>query len=295
MEMMRKNILGLLLLLLTFASKSLAQESKPPKSSLLWKITGKDVQESYLFGTMHLIEKEYFVWSSKLEKLVKKSEMLVMELPGLPDQSEGIKYITLEEGSFFDYFTAEQKDTILDWVKTSLHLSEQGFNASMGKYKPFAVVSLASQLQFMGKTESYEMRFEQLARKNNVDIAGLETMQQQMAIFDSMSREEQADWVMESIRNKDRNLLQLQQMQQIYQKQQIDSLYQFMVSEGGSLNNQMDVLLDERNQNWIPQLLKMMADKKCFVAVGAGHLGGDQGVIRLLRNQGLTVEPVAFD
>jgi uncharacterized protein YbaP (TraB family) len=64
------------------------------ESSLLWKIEGPGIPKgSYLFGTMHLIEKKYFVFPDKLEKLVKKSDQLVMELPGLPNQLEALKLV----------------------------------------------------------------------------------------------------------------------------------------------------------------------------------------------------------
>ena len=51
-------------------------------------------------------------------------------------------------------------------------------------------------------------------------------------------------------------------------------------------------MLDNRNLNWIPKLEDWMSKKSLFVAVGAGHLAGENGVIHLLRNKGYKVEPV---
>ena len=64
-------------------------------------------------------------------------------------------------------------------------------------------------------------------------------------------------------------------------------------SETQENSNYEDVLLRNRNLNWIPVMSKLMATGPVFFAVGAGHLGGETGVIRLLRKQGYTLTPVS--
>lgn len=263
------------------------------ESSLLWKIEGPGVQKgSYLFGTMHLIEKEYFIFPDKLEKLVKKSDLLVMELAGMPSQMEALNLIQLKEGSFFDYFTPEQTDTILKWAKAEMKMDEKAFRATMSKMKPFAVVQMATQMRFIGKTESYEMTFEKIARENEIAIKGLETIAQQMAIFDNLSKAQQSEMVMEGIRNMEETLDQTTRMQKIYAGQNVDSLFLMIQNEGGTISSEMSEFLDKRNKNWVPQIKAMVEEKKTFIAVGAGHLGGPNGVIRLLEKEGYTLTPV---
>ncbi|MFN5786826.1 MAG: TraB/GumN family protein, partial [Flavobacteriia bacterium] len=137
------------LLLLFFHCSTFSQEnvSQFPfnESSLLWKIEGDGIPKgSYLFGTMHLIEKQYFIFPDKLEKLLKKSDQLVMELPGLPNQLEAMKLVKLEDSvTFFDFFSPEQTDTILAWAKSEMKMSEEKFRKTMGGMKPFMVVQMA--------------------------------------------------------------------------------------------------------------------------------------------------------
>jgi uncharacterized protein YbaP (TraB family) len=50
--------------------------------------------------------------------------------------------------------------------------------------------------------------------------------------------------------------------------------------------------LDNRNKRWIPKLVQLMNTKTIFIAVGAGHLAGENGLIQLLRNQGYIVSPI---
>lgn len=285
------GILGLFITLSSFLWKSNQIAPVPP--SLLWKIEGNGLkQPSYLFGTMHMIEKQYFYFPESLEKLVKKSDLLVMEIAGIPNEAEAMKYLVLKEGTFYDFFTPQQMDTILAWTKAKMMMDEKAFKTTFSKFKPFVLVQTATQMQFMGKTESYEMTFQNIANKNKVKLEGLETIADQMKIFDDLTKEQQAEMVMEGIRDEAKSNEMSSQMQQIYRRQQIDSLYNLIQSEGGVLAAEQNAFLDNRNKNWIPKIKNYLSQGKTFIAVGAAHLGGENGVIRLLEKEGFTVTPV---
>jgi uncharacterized protein YbaP (TraB family) len=265
-------------------------------SSLLWKIEGSSIKKgSYLFGTMHLIQKEYFIFPDQLSKLISKSDQLVMEIAGLPNQAESIKMVTLKEGSLFDYFTKEQNDTIVQWAKNEMKMNEESFKAAFSKMKPFILISLASQLQFIGKTESYEQKFQTLAKENKIDIKGFETVEQQMSFFDNLSKKELAELVMSGIRNPNKSFIQTKKLQEMYHRQNIDSLYISFQDENDLFATMQSDFLDKRNQNWVPQIKEMLKDKKSFIAVGAGHLGGPNGIIRLLQKEGYTLTPIKIN
>lgn len=293
------NKIGFLSALFLAVSATQAQQTTTPypfqESSLLWKIEGKNLENpAYLFGTMHLIEKEYFIFPKKLEKLVRKSDLLLMELAGLPNQQEAMKYLKLDKGDFYDYFTIAQRDSILNWVQTNLGMSEEVFRKSFSKMKPFVVVQLATQLHFMGKTESYEMKFEQLALEENIPIKGFETIAEQMALFDNLDTLSMSEMVMESVRNPEKGLETTRTMMQVYYRQQIDSLYMMVENEGGVLSEKQDAFLGDRNKEWVRQIAELSAYKQVFIAVGAGHLGGPEGVIRLLQKEGYEVKPLTL-
>lgn len=279
---------------LLFSGLANAQTPYPmQEGALLWKIEGDSVQKgSYLFGTMHLIEKEYFLFPKQLEKAFSKADLLVMELPGLPNQLEAMKYLKLENETFFDYFSSAQSDSIIDWVKTHIGMSEESFKANFTNLKPFAVSQLATQMHFIGKTESYEMTFDKLARENGIKIRGLETVAEQMKIFDDLTREQQAEMVMSSVRNPNEGIEMTREMMQVYQHQEVDSLYMMIEEQGELFSEEQAAFLDDRNKKWIPQIEAYIKENRTFIAVGAGHLGGPNGVIRLLEQRGYTLTPI---
>ena len=274
--------------------KTVQQE---PKTSLLWKIEGNGLrQPSYLFGTMHMIQKDYFYFPASLEKLIKKSDVIVTEiaLDKMSDQSEALKHIYLKEGQLLDFFTPEQQDTLLRWAESKLMMKKDAFLAAFGRMKPFVILQTMIQLNFFGKTESYEMKIKEIADKNDIPFMGFESVEEQISFFDGLSKAEQAEMVLEGIRDEKKNIDLLLNMQSVYKRQQLDSLYYLMDDEGGVISDRQNTFVDERNIRWISQIKDIIHSKKAFIAVGAGHLAGDQGVIELLRKEGYTLTPIVF-
>jgi len=67
-----------------------------------------------------------------------------------------------------------------------------------------------------------------------------------------------------------------------------------LITEAPDMGGNAEVMIYRRNRNWIPVMSNYMKTSSCFFAVGAGHLGGEQGVIQLLRNAGYTVTPIQY-
>lgn len=79
----------------------------------------------------------------------------------------------------------------------------------------------------------------------------------------------------------------------LYKSKDIDKLYRMSISDDvfGKYEN---VLLNKRNNNWISPMAKEMEAMPTFFAVGAGHLGGPNGIITLLRKKGYKVSAVMY-
>lgn len=287
--------LSLILFFIGWNTFTFAQEVVPVQKSLLWKIEGKNLKKpSYLFGTMHIIEKDMFYFPKKLEGIIKKSKTVAMEIANL-NQADAMQYFLLKEGTLFDFFTETQlNDTLLPWVTSKTGMTEDVFRSMFEKMKPFVVLQTVTQVQFLGKTESYEKTISEIAEKKKIPTVGLETIADQMAIFDNLSNEEQTEMVMAGIRDEEKMNEQTRIMQQLYRNQQLDSLYIMINNDGGVISDKQNDFLTNRNKNWIPKIEKIIAEQPSFIAVGAGHLAGQEGVIELLKKEGYTVTPVEF-
>lgn len=287
-----KYLIGFFLFLHFGSTAQTIEEFPMSESALLWKIEGPGVKsKSYVFGTIHIIDKDKFYYPKKLEKIIGHSDQVVLEIADL-NPAKAMQYILLKQGSFFDYFNEEQIDSILFWAKTEARMDEAKFRFTMSQLKPFAVVQLATQMSIKVPTESYEMTIMAQAQSEKISVLGLETIEDQIGIFDKMDSTEQANLVMESIRNYGESDRLMAEMQSIYLKQNVDVMYQFIVESEGSIQEMTSELLDERNEKWIPLIAEFIQTKDTFIAVGAGHLGGPNGVLRLLEKAGYTLIPI---
>ena len=141
-------------------------------------------------------------------------------------------------------------------------------------------------------TVAYEDTITHRAKGLNRKIGGLETAEEQMALFDNLPKEMQAEMVMQSFRDDEESQDINKVLEQAYINQDIETLRLLIDDNSGNLGNHMLAFTDERNKNWIPKIEDAMRQKSTFFGVGAGHLGGTNGVIQLLWKRGYTLSPV---
>ncbi len=281
------RLLFLFVLLTNYAT------SQVEKNALLWEVKSKDGKSlSYLYGTMHLMDAKLFYFPKKLEKLLLKSDLLCMEIANINDSDLSPDALFLTNESLSDYFNTEQMDSIYRWAEQSMLMNKEQFDTNFNKAKPFLLMQFLLQSSLPENSKSYEKEFENLAIKNKIATTGLESVTEQLNLFTSFNKKEQTEMVMSSLREEAEAKNSFEQMQQIYLTQNLDNLYTFMKKESDSPIANSRVFLENRNQNWIPQMEKMMENKSVFFAVGAAHLAGPEGVIELLIKKGYTLTPI---
>ena len=275
--------------------KSLPEFKEGTDNSLLWMITKEGATDtSFVFGTMHIIQKKHFFFPELLENVIKASDLVVLEVgEEMNNPLAAMSLLRLEEGkSMFDFFNTSQTDSLLIWAKSEMGLSEEIFRASFGQMKPFVIVSAASAGDMLKDSESYERTIMEIQNEEKIKLLGLETLEEQMSIFDGLTDEEQAQMVMEAIKAGPEEQKELDDMMRLYTDQKIDSMYNMIHDGSDAISNREAEFLFDRNERWIPKMEEMMQDKRVFFAVGAAHLGGEKGVLELLRKEGFKVTSI---
>jgi uncharacterized protein YbaP (TraB family) len=194
----------------------------------------------------------------------------------------------LKEGSIKELAGQERFERIEKFMKDSIGLPSTLFN----RMKPFALMSLMyTKIPACGRTESYEQRLMDMAKKGKKEVVGLETVEEQFGIFDRIPDTTELRMVMDMIDDFGTQRRQFSEMSQLYRKRDLDGLGA-MIQSSPDMAGMEDVMLWDRNKRWIPTMEKAMSSSPVLFAVGAGHLPGEEGVIRLLRKAGYRVEPV---
>lgn len=287
---MKKNFL-LFIFLLFIAPFGISQDSLT--TSLLWEISGKKVKSpAYIFGTMHLIPNEDFLFPETLQQKVKESEVLVMEIGGVAEQMKIMHMMTLDTGSVFDYFTPPQLDSLFEYTEKELGYDEAKMRLVFSKMKPFILMQLFTKETFGENPQSYEMSLEKIAKTEELEIIGLETVEEQVSFFDKLSMSDQVNMIMKALRSEEDGELETRKLIDIYLSQNVDEIYNYTVEAGMSSPTFEEDFLNKRNKDWIAPIQKIIRKNKAFIAVGAAHLGGPQGIIKLLKTEGYTLTPV---
>lgn len=265
------------------------------EKTLLFSIKGKDTKPSYLFGTVHLIADTAYYFPTKLDKTLGKADQLVLEIDeaGISDRAKAQKMLMLDSGNVFDQFTKEQADSIIQWGSSLLGMKPEVFEKNFSGMKPFVLMQIGVQAMMNAHSKSYEMELMSKANANKQPIKGLESMESQFAIFEEMKPDVLTDMIMEGIRHPEKAAESQQELVALYVAKDVEGLAK-LITESEDIAGSTEELLYSRNRNWIPVMTDYMKTQSCFFAVGAGHLGGDQGVIQLLKDAGYTVTPIAY-
>ncbi len=262
-------------------------------NTLLWEVSGKGLQKpSFIFGTFHLLCKQDIHFSDQLKKAVKFSDEIYMELD-MDDPStmlSGMLYMNMRgDTTLADLYTDKEYTRLKKYFSDTLKMPL----ALLQKAKPYFLVALLyPRMMNCSSPAGVEQELVKLAKEDKKEIQGLETMQFQASVFDSIPYQWQANELLKNIDSFSVDKKEFQTMLDFYKNQQMDSIKTMLgKSEIGS-DKYDDLLLNDRNKKWVKKLDSIMKKENVFVAVGAGHLVGDYGLISLLKKQGYKVEPL---
>lgn len=301
---MNKFAYSLSLLLLAFTAWAQPYAPTAEDKALLWKITEAGVEEpSYLYGTIHLIGKDDYFLTEATQQAFESVRHVAFEID-MAEMTDMSKLMPLMMKAFMSSGTTlEELLTEEEYEMVSAHFEKIGLPMMfVNRIKPMFLSMLGGEGMFdmdnlMGgggesSTLSYEMEFMSMAQERKMSVEGLETAVYQMSMFDSIPYSVQAKMLVDAVKGGGENSEdQFKEMVDLYKAQDITAMLYLMDGEGGIAGYE-DLLLVQRNRNWIPVMADMMKQRPTFFAVGAGHLAGEEGVIALLRKAGYTVEPL---
>jgi uncharacterized protein len=300
------TLFSTLLVLIGFTGQAQTKETPSvsnPQNALLWEITGKGLTKpSYLYGTIHLIPKADFFLTDATKKALNESQKVMFEI-NMKDMQNPMMLLGLMSKAMMprgqklrDLISAE------DYTLVKARFEKLGLPLPMlESIKPMFLSAMVdggdNPMDTTGKsaTTAYEFEIMRIAEKDKKEMGGLETMEFQMGIFDSIPLKAQADMLVKSIKSVNDGNSEFKTMVEMYKSQDIEAMAGSMKSDSSNendLSKYESILLTSRNKNWIPMIAKNSASKSTFYAVGAGHLGGEMGVVNLLKKEGFTLKPL---
>ena len=251
----------------------------------------------YLFGSVHILKPGLGWFDDGVKTAFDASDQLVLELVELP---------AAEVQAMFGKFAMDQKGKAL---RSKMNDADRAvYEAAMGKlgipaaaFDPFEPWAAAMTLSLLAMQKSgfdpnsgVEKQLTAAANITKKPIAGLETMEFQLGVFDTLAEAEQIQFLVETAKDIDDAGATMDKMVDLWAAPDPEKL-------GALMNEEMtsrvlyDALLTKRNANWAKWISARMAKPGVtFIAVGAGHLAGPTSVQALLPAYGLNATRVAY-
>ena len=287
---------ALLYLFLTFLLLSCASNpasTEQQTKALLWKISAGQLQDSYLFGTMHSDDPRVLALSTDVEHAFHQSPQFALEVKLDKASTRAIlTQMYYRDGQRLNAVVGEAL-----FQKSLTALVKRGIpEKAVVLMKPWAVFMILN----MPKNESGEFMdaiLYQKALEEHKQITGLETLQEQVNVFDKMKLSTQVALLRSTLDTEDDINQMLEETTEVYLSKDLNKIL--------ALNDKYMKLLDpkvrkilttrlllNRNEIMVKRLIPVLKKGRTFIAIGALHLPGEKGVINLLRRRGYTVSPV---
>jgi uncharacterized protein YbaP (TraB family) len=276
-----------------------SQTKSYQSGSLLWEISGKDLSKpSYLLGTFHLKSGDYLDSIPGAKKALLSCEQVVGELnmsdmAGMQMQMQQAMMMT-PDTTYRMLYSDENYQLVSEKI---VSLMGAGLD-QIGMLKPAAIQLAITMLVYskyfpaVNPVDILDLRIQAEATKEQKPVLSLETIDNQIyVLFGMMSLQRQADMLLCGLKNLDETIAEVSEIIDSYNQGDLNKLHEQMEKSDPcpSTPQETDALNKDRNNAWMKKLPAIMKEKSSFIAVGALHLGGEDGLLNLLEKEGYTV------
>ncbi|SMF70037.1 TraB/GumN family protein [Pseudobacteriovorax antillogorgiicola] len=260
---------------------NVATPTSPPMGTpLLWEVRKPSYPKSYLFGTIHLgvhpDEVHPIVWQR-----LKRTKQVVLEADVLnADPSTIRNSVMLPRGKSMRKLIGNE-----DWQKLLKKVPHVPPSA-LDRMNAYGIINTLQAKAFKGQV-SMDIEIHKLATESKKNLVFLETIDFQINLLKKLfTPQVLKEYLENDIQDQDT----LKEFSDIYKQGDIEKLYQLVVNPPAKhmkmSPDKIKLLIDKRNRSWAAILDPLFRRDSTFVAVGAGHLSGKQGLLQLLKKRG---------
>lgn len=274
--------------------------------SLLWKVSGNGLKSpSYLFGTHHLAPLSVLDSIKGFKAAFDATTQVVGEIETAKMQSQECIQLMQKMMMISSDTTATMlfNDKELEMVNAFLK-ENMGIELSqMPKIKPAFINNMATVITYTKMIPGFNAQqqidgyIQSQGIANSKKLVALESIDFQLnLLFNSQSLQRQAHLLICLFNNRDKLVTDIQDLNKAYFSYDLQKLVDLSEKREGNscdpLPGEMEGMLKNRNHDWITKLPSIMKAAPSFIAIGALHLPGENGLITLLKKKGYKVEPI---
>jgi uncharacterized protein YbaP (TraB family) len=273
-----------------------AQQTSPATKTLhsVWKIQGAH-NSVYLMGSIHTLKQENYPLAAPFETAFNDSQIAVFETDIDKMEATDVQFKLLSKAQLPAGQSLQQvlsKDTYTQFLQRAQKAGLPELLFSRLQPAMAAVMLETLELQKLGVDPEYglDKHFFALAQKTQKQIVPLETLDFQMDLLTTFSKEEGELFVKATLKDLDKTTDEFGEIVKAWQTGDANALEKLLNEAMQEAPAIFKRLLLDRNARWIPKLEELSrGQKNAVVIVGAAHLVGKDGLVESLRQKGLKV------
>ena len=286
-----RRLVSLVLFLASFIAPSLLAHAEPA----IWVVKGPKATV-YLFGTVHALQKGQSWHSAKIDAAIKDSGTLYLEIPNVDDAAT-MQPLIMQLGMdpARPLSTKLTPDQLAKLSKVAVSAGLPNGAAMLEPFKPWLAALTLSLVPLMkagyDPSSGVELELKPEFVSANKPVKGFETAEQQMHYFDDMTEKAQVDYLVSELDDFDSGVEKFKKLLGAWYAGDVNALDQFNNAEfRAKYPDLFQTLVVKRNEGFTTQIQTLLkGDGVTFVAIGAGHLVGKEGVPAMLEKQGFKV------
>ena len=265
-------------------------------TGLLWKIGTDTGKSNYLFGTMHSQDRAVTQFPPGVRLALAQSHFLIIESI-INDESNKI----FLDSIFFPEKEEQDKQKLSDLIEAPIYqyleetLPDYGVPLEkLPKLKPWAAFTLMGRPKPVNAA-TLDMVLIQTARSLNKPIISLETMEELLEPMENLSINDQITILNDTVCNHKQIIRNSWELVQLYLARDLAGMMAFSDQphfDEGVFNRYIQGILYKRNERMLERIIPYLNDGSAFIAVGALHLAGENGLLRVLKNKNYHVTRV---
>ncbi len=258
------------------------------KNTLLWKIQSPHPKSSYLFGTMHVMDQRAFRHKEIVEEKILECDIYAAEM-NLDEINQAAMAETMDLDNDLGLSTLLKPKIYKRLEK--LFAKQVGMPLSyFESSQPLLISNLLTESQLSKDMPlSLDATLWEFAKENEKVTIGVETFEEQIEILTNIPLDYQLKGLIDLIQNYKKFKKQLLKLTKLYEQGDIQKLWKTSKKQAGSMRK---LMIYDRNKIMADRIANLASEQSIFASVGAGHLSGGKGVIRLLKKKGLKLKPV---
>lgn len=256
---------------------------------MLYKLKLKGQKRpSYLFGTMHLQNEAAFTYKEIVQEKINECDAFATEFRlDDADPEKMTEYMNLPQGLLLENLLSSKKFTAIDaFLQEKLNLPLIAFNQS----KPLVISNLITASIFQNDMDlALDVYLYQYAKMQGKMLLGIETFDEQMEVLQKIPLDTQVKSLKKLIKNFDAHRIEMSEVAQLYSDGDTKKLYKITKKSAKGFRK---VMLYDRNSIMSERIVDLMKKQSTCLAIGAAHLEGQKGVLKLLKRAGVKIKKI---